>query len=86
MNGHPAGLAYVRFGDGPFVPVCMTVIALAADGRISGMDTFVLPEQFKAWGFPAELEPATAPQLDGAAVGVVRRHTALPLQDPSLDR
>jgi RNA polymerase sigma-70 factor (ECF subfamily) len=58
MNGQPAGLAYVRFGDGPFVPVCMTVIAFASDGRISGMDTFVLPKHFAAWGFPAELDPA----------------------------
>jgi RNA polymerase sigma-70 factor, ECF subfamily len=55
MNGQPAGLAYVRFGDGPYVPVCMTVMTLAPDGRISAMDTFVLPEQFKAWGLPATL-------------------------------
>lgn len=56
MNGQPAGLAYVRFGDGPFVPVCMTVMALTADGRISAMDTFVLPRQFEAWGFPSTLD------------------------------
>jgi RNA polymerase sigma-70 factor, ECF subfamily len=55
MNGQPAGLAYVRFGDGPYVPVCMTVLTLAPDGRISAMDTFVLPEQLKAWGLPAAL-------------------------------
>jgi RNA polymerase sigma-70 factor (ECF subfamily) len=55
MNGQPAGLAYVRFGDGPYVPVCMTVMTLAPDGRISAMDTFVLPEHFKAWGLPATL-------------------------------
>ena len=55
MNGQPAGLAYVRFGDGPFVPVCMTVMTLAPDGRISAMDTFVLPQQFTAWGHPATL-------------------------------
>ena len=59
MNGQPAGLAYVRFGDGPFVPVCMTVMTLAPDGRISAMDTFVLPKHFKAWGLPATLDPAT---------------------------
>jgi RNA polymerase sigma-70 factor, ECF subfamily len=58
MNGQPAGLAYVRFGDGPYVPVCMTVMTLAADGRISRMDTFVLPKQFTAWGLPATLDPA----------------------------
>jgi hypothetical protein len=34
----------------------MTVIALAPDGRISGMNTFVLPKHFKAWGLPAALE------------------------------
>jgi RNA polymerase sigma-70 factor (ECF subfamily) len=57
MNGQPAGLAYVRFGDGPYVAVCMTVITLAPDGRISGMDTFVLPKHFTAWGHPAALDP-----------------------------
>ncbi len=61
MNGQPAGLAYVRFGDGPYVPVCMTVLALAPDGRISGIDTFVLPKHFTAWGHPAALDPATEP-------------------------
>lgn len=60
MNGQPAGLAYVRFGDGPYVPVCLTVMTLAPDGRISDMHTFVLPEQFIAWGNPATLDPATA--------------------------
>ena len=67
MNGQPAGLAYVRFGDGPYVAVCMTVIALASDGRISGMDTFVLPKHFTAWGHPAALDPATEPSASGAA-------------------
>lgn len=57
MNGQPAGLAYVRFGDGPFVPVCMTVMELTPDGRISAMDTFVLPDHFAAWGLPAALDP-----------------------------
>jgi RNA polymerase sigma-70 factor, ECF subfamily len=60
MNGQPAALAYVRFGDGPYVAVCMTVITLAPDGRISAMDTFILPKQFTAWGHPATLDPATA--------------------------
>jgi RNA polymerase sigma-70 factor, ECF subfamily len=55
MNGQPAGLAYVRFGDGPYVPVCLTVMTLAPDGRICCMDTFVLPKHFTAWGFPAAL-------------------------------
>jgi RNA polymerase sigma-70 factor (ECF subfamily) len=66
MNGQPAGLAYVRFGDGPYVAVCMTVIDLAPDGRISGMDTFVLPKHFTAWGLPAALDPATEPSASGA--------------------
>jgi len=60
MNGQPAGLAYVRFGDGPFVPVCMTVMSLAADGRVSVMDTFVLPNQFATWGLPAKLDVEAA--------------------------
>lgn len=59
MNGQPAGLAYVRFvDDGPYVPVCMTVLTLDADGRISDLYTFVLPEHFTAWGFPAALDSA----------------------------
>jgi RNA polymerase sigma-70 factor (ECF subfamily) len=53
MNGQPAALAYVRLGEGPYVAVCMTVMTLAPDGCISAMDTFVLPEQFKAWGLSA---------------------------------
>ena len=57
MNGQPAAPAYVRFGDGPYVAVCMTVMTLAADGRISHMDTFVLPKQFAAWGHPATIDP-----------------------------
>jgi RNA polymerase sigma-70 factor (ECF subfamily) len=65
MNGQPAGLAYVRFGDGPFVPVCMTVMTLAPDGRISSLETFVLPEHFTAWGHPAALDPVTAPSSAG---------------------
>jgi RNA polymerase sigma-70 factor (ECF subfamily) len=67
MNGQPAGLAYVRFGDGPYVAVCMTVITLVPDGRISAMDTFVLPKHFTAWGHPAALDPATEPSASGAA-------------------
>ena len=58
MNGQPAALAYVRFGDGPYVAVCMTVMTLAPDGRICNMDTFVLPKQFTAWGYPPTLDPA----------------------------
>jgi RNA polymerase sigma-70 factor, ECF subfamily len=58
MNGQPAALAYVRFGDGPYVAVCMTVMTLTPDGRVSNMDTFVLPKQFTAWGHPATLDPA----------------------------
>jgi RNA polymerase sigma-70 factor (ECF subfamily) len=57
MNGQPAALAYVRFGDGPYVPVCMTVMTLAPDGRVSKMDTFVLPKHFAAWGHPTALDP-----------------------------
>jgi RNA polymerase sigma-70 factor, ECF subfamily len=64
INGQPAGLAYVRFGDGPYVPVCMTVMTLTPDGRISRMDTFVLPRHFLAWGLPATLDPATATASD----------------------
>jgi RNA polymerase sigma-70 factor (ECF subfamily) len=56
MNGDPAGLAYVRFGDGPYVPVCMTVLSLAPDGRVCDLYTFVLPQHFAAWGFPPTLE------------------------------
>ena len=72
MNGQPAALAYVRFGDGPYVAVCMTVMTLAPDGRISNMDTFVLPKQFTAWGHPATLDPATE-RSSGCALSRARR-------------
>jgi hypothetical protein len=33
----------------------MTAMTLAPDGRISNMDTVVLPKQFTAWGHPVTL-------------------------------
>jgi RNA polymerase sigma-70 factor (ECF subfamily) len=56
MNGQPAALAYVRLEGARYVPVCMTVMDLDADGRVFDMTTFVLPQYFSAWGFPASLE------------------------------
>ena len=56
MNGEPAGLAYVRAPDGRYHAVCLTVLSLDADGRIVELTTFVLPELFTAWGFPAVLD------------------------------
>lgn len=56
MNGDPGGLAYVRAADGRYHPVCLTVLSLDADGRVAELTTFVLPELFAAWGFPAVLE------------------------------
>jgi RNA polymerase sigma-70 factor (ECF subfamily) len=56
MNGEPAGLAYVRAPDGRYHAVCLTVLSLDADGRIVELTTFVLPELFAAWGFPAVLD------------------------------
>src|SRR5262249_4146871 len=53
--GEPAGLAYVRAPDGRYHAVCLTVLSLDADGRIVELTTFVLPELFAAWGFPAVL-------------------------------
>ena len=55
MNGEPAGLAYVRAPDGRYQAVCLTVLSLDAGGRIAELTTFVLPELFAAWGFPAVL-------------------------------
>ena len=55
LNGQPAGLAYVRMDDGRWVSVCMTVMTLDDDGRVSAMDVFVLPRHFAAWGHPAEV-------------------------------
>jgi hypothetical protein len=52
LNGQPAALAYVRMDDGRWVAVCMTVMTLAEDGRISAMDVFVLPQHFATWGHP----------------------------------
>jgi RNA polymerase sigma-70 factor (ECF subfamily) len=56
MNGEPAALAYVRAPDGRYHAVCLTVLSLDADGRIIELTTFVLPELFAAWGFPAVLD------------------------------
>jgi RNA polymerase sigma-70 factor (ECF subfamily) len=56
MNGEPAGLAYVRAPDGRYHPVCLTVLSLDAGGRVVELTTFVLPELFAAWGFPAVLD------------------------------
>ena len=56
MNGEPAALAYVRAPDGRYYAVCLTVLSLDADGRIVELTTFVLPELFAAWGFPAVLD------------------------------
>lgn len=56
MNGDPGGLAYVPGPDGRFVPVCLTVLSLDAEGRVADLTTFVLPELFAAWGFPSVLD------------------------------
>lgn len=56
MNGEPAALAYVRAGDGRYYPVCLNALSLDADGRIVELTTYVLPELFAAWGFPAALD------------------------------
>jgi RNA polymerase sigma-70 factor (ECF subfamily) len=56
MNGQPAGLAYVEGADGRYVPVCLTVMDLDAEGRVFDMTVFVLPQYFDAWGVPASLE------------------------------
>lgn len=55
MNGEPGGLAYVRSPDGRYHAVCLTVLSLDAEGRVAELTTFVLPELFAAWGFPAML-------------------------------
>lgn len=56
MNGDPAALAYVLGADGRHHPICLTVLSLDADGLIAELTTFVLPELFAAWGFPAVLD------------------------------
>ncbi len=56
MNGEPGGLAYVRGADGRYHAACLTVMSLDGDGRVGELTTFVLPELFVAWGFPAVLE------------------------------
>ena len=56
MNGEPAALAYVRAPDGRYQPVCLTSLSLDTEGRIIELTTFVLPELFAAWGFPAVLD------------------------------
>jgi RNA polymerase sigma-70 factor (ECF subfamily) len=55
MNGQPAGLAYVKQEDGRWLAVCLTVVTLDENGRITAMDVFVLPKHFETWGYPALL-------------------------------
>jgi RNA polymerase sigma-70 factor, ECF subfamily len=55
MNGEPGGLAYVLGEDGHYHSVCLTVLSLNDEGRVAELTTFVLPELFAAWGFPAVL-------------------------------
>lgn len=56
MNGEPGALAYVRGADGRYQAVCLMVLSLDAAGRIIELTTFVLPQLFVAWGFPAVLD------------------------------
>lgn len=56
MNGDPAGLAYVKMPDGRYHSVCLTVLSFNAQGHVADLTTFVLPELFAAWGFPAVLD------------------------------
>jgi len=56
MNGQPAALAYVRGHNGRYTAVCLTVLTLGRDGRISELTVFVLPEHFREWGYPLTLE------------------------------
>lgn len=58
MNGQPAALAYMRSDDGPYVALCLTVLTLDREGRISELTVFVLPEQVEAWGCPLALDAA----------------------------
>ena len=56
MNGQPGALAYVRGDDGRYAAMCLTVLTLGLDGRVSELTVFVLPEQFSAWGYPLTLD------------------------------
>jgi RNA polymerase sigma-70 factor (ECF subfamily) len=53
MNGQPAALAYVQTERG-YVPMCMTVLTIDADDKVSELTIFVLP-YWESWGFPALL-------------------------------
>ena len=71
MNGQPAALSYMRGADGRYSAVCLTVLTLDHEGRISELTVFVLPEQMKAWGCPPTLDDrvvmtirASEPRLD----------------------
>jgi RNA polymerase sigma-70 factor (ECF subfamily) len=58
MNGQPAALAYMRGDDGRYAAVCLTVLTLDGEGRISELTVFVLPELVQAWGCPLALDAA----------------------------
>jgi RNA polymerase sigma-70 factor, ECF subfamily len=60
INGQPAALAYVRGPDGRYMSMCLTVLTVDQDGRISEMTVFVLPEHFAAWGYAPTLDADTA--------------------------
>lgn len=56
INGEPGGLAYVRGADGRYHSVWLTVLSLDANEHVIELTTFVLPDLFRAWGFPAVLD------------------------------
>lgn len=56
MNGQPAALAYLRGDDGRYTALCLTVLTVDGDGRVSELAVFVLPEHFAAWGYPSIIE------------------------------
>jgi hypothetical protein len=49
-------LAYVCGADGRYTAICLAVLTLRDDGQISDLTVFILPEQFKAWGYPVTLD------------------------------
>ena len=69
MNGQKAALAYVRGRDGYYRAVCLTVLTLDRNDRISELAVFVLPKLFTAWGYPSTLETTDTSPADPRASG-----------------
>lgn len=55
-NGRPTAALYMRTPRGGFAPLALVTLAVAPDGRISELDSFVLPSRFAHFELPMSLD------------------------------